>query len=77
MIHRDSDDQVDFTLITAMTAHLLVTIENNQHLSLESLNQSMIESLPQIEPTQVIQGVNHIVQQMLEQQILVPYAIST
>ena len=77
VIHRDSDDQVDFTLITAMTAHLLVTIENNQHLSLESLNQSMIESLPQIEPTQVIQGVNHIVQQMLEQQILVPYAIST
>ncbi|GAC07340.1 DNA-binding domain-containing protein [Paraglaciecola chathamensis] len=76
VIHRDSDNQVDFTLITAMTAHLLVTIENNTHLSFESLHQSMIESLPQLEAEQVVQGVNQIVQQMLDEQILLPYSIS-
>jgi hypothetical protein len=76
VIHRDSDDKVDFTLITAMTAHLLLTIENNEQLSIESLNTMMIESLPQLDAAQVIQGVKQIVEQMIAQEILVPYSIS-
>ncbi|GAC31672.1 HvfC family RiPP maturation protein [Paraglaciecola polaris] len=76
VIHRDSDDKVDFTLITAMTAHLLLTIENNAHLSIDSLNSIMVESLPQLDAAQVIQGVKQIVEQMLEHEILIPYSIN-
>ncbi|WP_166426160.1 putative DNA-binding domain-containing protein [Paraglaciecola sp. 20A4] len=76
VIHRDSDDKVDFTLITAMTAHLLLTIENNEQLSIDSLNTMMIESLPQLDAEQVIQGIKQIVEQMIAQEILVPYSIS-
>lgn len=72
VIHRDDQYEVGFTLINALTAHLLQTIQTQQNIKLEHLITLMIESLPQLEEQQIAKGVRQIVVQMLQQRILFP-----
>ncbi|MFQ3196522.1 MAG: hypothetical protein ACJAUL_001436 [Paraglaciecola sp.] len=72
VIHRDDQNEVSFTLINALTAHLLQTIQSQQNIKLEHLTALMIEGLPQLEEQQVVKGVKQIVVQMLQQRILLP-----
>ncbi|MFT6899298.1 MAG: hypothetical protein ACJA13_003731 [Paraglaciecola sp.] len=72
VIHRDDQYEVGFTLINALTAHLLQTIQTQKSIKLEHLITLMIEGLPQLEEQQIAEGVKQIVVQMLQQRILFP-----
>lgn len=71
VVYRDSNDEVHFNEINAVTAHLL-SLTEKQPVAIETLLQQMVSALPQLDEDQVIQGAQQIIAQMLEQQIVYP-----
>lgn len=73
VVYRNSNDEVNFTEINAITAHLLSVVQQaDDGISTEKLVLNMCEAMPQVPSEQVVAGAKQILQQMLEAQILVP-----
>jgi hypothetical protein len=72
VIYRDATDEVNFTLINEVSAHLLNNIMQQGVASIDSLNQMMIEALPQLEVQQITESLKQVLQQLLVQEILLP-----
>lgn len=71
VVHRQRDNQVRFTEINALSAHLLNVVAQ-QSIPLDQLVQQMQRDLPQFDAAQLAQGAQQIVQQMLLAEILLP-----
>ncbi|MBU3003796.1 HvfC family RiPP maturation protein [Paraglaciecola arctica] len=72
VVYRDSSDEVNFTLVNAVSAHLLNTISQQEVATVDYLNQIMIEAMPQLETQQIIESVKQVLQTLLQQEILLP-----
>jgi hypothetical protein len=72
VVYRDSTDEVNFTLVNAVSAHLLNTILQQDVVSIDSLNKIMIAAMPQLDPQQIIESVQQVLQTLLQQEILFP-----
>lgn len=72
VVYRDSEDEVNFTLVNEVTAHLLSIIQTEDKITVESLIQTMIAAMPQLEPQQVSDSLQQVLQELLTQQILLP-----
>jgi hypothetical protein len=72
VIYRDATDEVHFTLINAVSAHLLNTILQQGVATVDSLSQTMIEAMPQLDVQQITESLQQVLQQLLKQEILLP-----
>lgn len=72
VIYRDTTDEVNFTLVNEVSAHLLNVIMQQDVISIESLNEVMIDAMPQLDAEQIIQSLQQVLQQLLQQEILLP-----
>lgn len=72
VIYRDVTDEVNFTLVNAVSAHLLNIIAQQGVASIDSLTQIMIEAMPQLEVQQITESLQQVLQQLLKQEILFP-----
>ncbi|MFT4995008.1 MAG: hypothetical protein ACI965_002050 [Paraglaciecola sp.] len=72
VVYRNEQDEVNFTLVNAVSAHMLNVIQQNDIIRVADLNSAMLKALPQLDPKQVKEGVQHTLEQMLAQQILLP-----
>jgi len=72
VIYRDATDEVNFTLINAVSAHLLNIITQQGVTTTDSLTKTMIEAMPQLEVQQITESLQQVLQLLLQQQILVP-----
>lgn len=70
VIYRDATDEVNFTLLNAVTAHLLNTIMQQGVVTVDSLSKIMIEAMPQLDVQQITESLQQVLQQLLMQQIL-------
>ncbi|WP_339723743.1 putative DNA-binding domain-containing protein [uncultured Paraglaciecola sp.] len=77
VVYRDSSDEVNFTLINAVSAHLLNTILQQGVVSVNSLNKIMIAAMPQVESQQIIESIQQVLQTLLDKEILFPANEST
>jgi hypothetical protein len=72
VIYRDATDEVNFTLLNAVSAHLLNTIMQQGVVSVDSLSRIMIEAMPQLDVQQITESLQQVLQELLMQQILFP-----
>jgi hypothetical protein len=77
VIYRDASDEVNFTLVNAVSAHLLNTIMQQGVASIELLSKNMIEAMPQLDVQQITESLQQVLQQLLRQEILFPVNEST
>jgi len=70
VVYRDSSDEVNFTLVNAISAHLLNTILQQGVVSIDSLNKIMIAAMPQLDTQQIIESLQQVLQTLLRQEIL-------
>ncbi|MCY7297474.1 HvfC family RiPP maturation protein [Alteromonas sp. a30] len=72
VVHRNTEDEVNFTEVNDITAHLLHQVKTNEKVLVSSLIEDMCDAMPQISKDQVAAGATQIIQQMLVAQILLP-----
>jgi hypothetical protein len=72
VIYRDALDEVNFTLVNAVSAHLLNTIVQQELTTVDSLTEMMIEAMPQLGVQQITESLQQVLQQLLHQEILFP-----
>lgn len=72
VIFRDLTDEVNFTLVNAVSAHLLNTITQHGAVSVDALTEMMIEAMPQLAVQQITESLQQVLQQLLGQEILFP-----
>ena len=72
VVNRDDKDEVQFTEINAVTAHLLHTVIQHDRLTTEALVEQMCTALPHVPTEQVSSGAMTTISQMLQKQILLP-----
>ena len=72
VIYRDASDDVNFTLINAVSAHLLNTILQLGVASIDALSKAMVAAMPQLEFQQITESLQQVLQQLLQQEILLP-----
>lgn len=72
VIYRDDKDEVNFSLLNAVSAFLLNTILEHQTISIARLNELMSQAMPQLTVAQVSDSLLQVVKQLLNQQILLP-----
>lgn len=72
VVYRNEQDEVSFTLVNAVSAHMLNVIQQNDVIKIEDLVSAMLEAMPQLDPKQVKEGTQQTLEQMLAQQILLP-----
>ena len=72
VIYRDATDEVNFTLVNAVSAHLLNIITQQGVATTDSLTKTMVEAMPQLEVQQITESLQQVLQQLLQQQILFP-----
>jgi len=77
VIYRDATDEVNFTLINAVSAHLLNTIIEQGQTTVESLSKTMVDAMPQLDVQQITESLHQVLQQLLRQEILLPAHPST
>lgn len=77
VVYRDNSDEVNFTLVNAVTAHLLNTISQQGVVSIDSLNKLMIAAMPQLDIQQITESLQQVLQTLLRQEILLPANKST
>ncbi|GAC19779.1 HvfC family RiPP maturation protein [Paraglaciecola arctica] len=70
VIYRDATDEVNFTLINAVSAYLLNTILQQGVVSMDEMNKIMIEAMPQLDVQQITDSLQQVLQQLLQQEIL-------
>jgi hypothetical protein len=72
VIYRDTENEVQFTLVNAVSAHLLNSILQLQTASIQQLTEIMISALPQLSSQQINDSLRPVIDQLLNQQILFP-----
>jgi hypothetical protein len=72
VIYRDATDKVNFTLVNAVSAHLLNTIMQQSVATVDSLTKTMIEAMPQLDVQKITESLQQVLQQLLKQEILFP-----
>ena len=72
VVYRDATDEVNFTLINVISAHLLNTIVQQGVVTVDSLSTTMIKAMPQLDAQQITGSVLQVLQQLLQQEILFP-----
>jgi hypothetical protein len=72
VIYRDATDEVNFTLVNAVSAHLLNIITQQGVATTDSLTKIMIEAMPQLEVQQITESLQQVLQLLLQKQILFP-----
>ena len=72
VVYRDATDEVNFTLINAVSAHLLNTIIQQRVVTVDSLSKTMFEAMPQLDLQQITESLQQVLQQLLKQEILLP-----
>lgn len=77
VVNRTVQDQVQFTEINAVTAHLLNAVVQVDIISLDELVEQMCAALPHLSAEQVSSGALQAIMQMLEKQVLLPAEEST
>ncbi|GAA0860087.1 DNA-binding domain-containing protein [Aliiglaciecola litoralis] len=70
VVYRKVDFEVGFTVVNAVTAHMLQLFQQNESLFVDDIEQKMVDALPQIPAKQVKTGVIETIEQLLKQQIL-------
>jgi hypothetical protein len=71
VVYRDVQDEVNFTLVNTVTAHLLNSILQQDGASVASLLDMMILAMPQLAPQQVKDSLTQVIDELLSQQILI------
>lgn len=72
IVYRDRDDDVSFTLVNAVTAHLLSVLQQLGHASVEELSGHMQAAMPHLPEETVVQGCKDTVMSLVQQDILLP-----
>ena len=72
VIYRDTTDDVNFTLVNAVSAHLLNIITQQGMVSIDSLGKTMIAAMPQLDVQQITESLQQVIKQLLKQEILFP-----
>ena len=72
VVYRNDHDEVSFVLVNPLTAHLLDSIQQQQHCKFSDLLVMLQPLLPQFSEQQLQSATLQIVQQMLSKQILLP-----
>ncbi|UAA40817.1 putative DNA-binding domain-containing protein [Paraneptunicella aestuarii] len=72
VVNRKLNDEVKFTEVNALSAHLLTLVKQYEHIPVEELIQQLIQGLTQFPEEQVRQGALQIIEQMLVAEILLP-----
>ena len=72
VIYRDATDDVNFTLVNAVSAHLLNIITQQGMVSIDFLSKEMIAAMPQLDVQQITESLQQVLQQLLKQEILFP-----
>jgi hypothetical protein len=72
VVYRDNDDEVNFTQVNPVTAHLINIIQQQENTTVLALQDMMLEAMPQLEAKQVVDSLQQVLQQLLNQQILLP-----
>ena len=70
VVYRDATDEVNFTLVNTVSAHLLNTIMQQGEVSIDSLIKIMVEAMPQLDVQQITGSLQQVLQQLLKQEIL-------
>lgn len=70
VIYRDDKDEVNFSLLNAVSAFLLNTILEHETINLDHLSELMGQAMPQLTAQQVNESLLEVVKQLLRQQIL-------
>lgn len=73
VVYRNTDDNVNFTLVNAVSAHLLSLVQQHPGMQVSDLIQHLCAAMPQLPSEQVEQGTLDSVRLLLQQQILVPH----
>ena len=72
VIYRDATDDVNFTLVNAVSAHLLSIIAQQGVASIDFLSKTMIAAMPQLDVQQINESLQQVLKQLLKQEILFP-----
>jgi hypothetical protein len=72
VVYRNAEDEVNFTLLNTVSAHMLNIIQSSEAVDVEELAEAMVEAMPQLDPKQVEEGTRQTLKNMLSQQILLP-----
>lgn len=72
VVYRDATDEVNFTLVNTVSAHLLNTIIEQNVVSIDTLTKMMVEAMPQLDETQISESLQQVLRQLLKQEILFP-----
>jgi uncharacterized protein len=72
VVFRNNVDEVNFTLVNQVSAHLLNVIQQNEMMGISKILEEMQLALPQLEAITLAKFVQDFVEQMLQQQILLP-----
>ncbi|NCP64493.1 MAG: DUF2063 domain-containing protein [Paraglaciecola sp.] len=70
VVARNSDDEVNFTLVNQVTAFLLETVQQAESIQLLQLQKDMAAALPQLTEQILHSAMQEIIVQMLKAQIL-------
>jgi hypothetical protein len=72
VVYRDATDEVNFTLVNTVSAHLLNTILQQGVATFDLLSKTMIDAMPQLEVQQIKVSLEQVLHQLLKQEILFP-----
>ena len=70
VVYRDSEEDVEFTLINQVTAYMLNVIEQHDAVTLEQLLVELSDALPQLPPDQLRQATKEMLWQFIVQGVL-------
>ena len=72
VVYRDDEDEVNFSLVNPVSAHLLNLIQQEEVASVVWLQQQMCEALSHLPQEDVVQGLNDMMSELLAKGILLP-----
>ena len=70
VVYRNDQEQVNFTLVNAVSAHLLTYVQQSESADVAGLVEKMLVALPQLPQEQIKTGTLDTIRQLLKQQIL-------
>lgn len=74
VVYRDTEDDVNFTLLNPATAHLVNLVQTHEEILVAEVLLNLQQAMPQIPEQQLRSGCLDSIKQLLRQQILVPVA---
>lgn len=75
VVYRDEEDEVNFSLLNPVSAHLVNTIAQHNSVTLQQLEHDMCQALSHLPKQTVVEGLYQTVHELLQQQVLVPVSV--